>query len=489
MAALRGSSLLLVLGICGCGPMATPLGFRQSETAPGLPREPQPATIVRAKPNASSLPARPSADGIIQASATEFVPAANAAVTPPANTGVTAPADVDDYVRLALQRNPRLARATFAIDAAKGRYIQAGLYPNIELSENWEDIGDRTGPGGIWTNRLTQTFVTGRKLSLSQRVVAAEVDQSSLTLMAERYAVIGGVRTQFYEVLALQRRLEILHRLLGLAEESVKYGQSLLENKQIARLDLVQLEVERERYRAEAEAVERELPSVQRRLAAAVGDPRLAIGKISGPYETLPSYDQERTIELVLAAHPEVRHAQVGVERAQAALRRARVEPIPNLTAFAGYEKQNENRSNDFQMGLSAPIPVWNRNQGNIRAAQADLGVAVHEVGRVENVLLDRVAVAFRAYAAARQRAERYRADIIPRAEETYDLSLKAFKGGQFEYLRVIQSQRAVAEARLEYNKSLGDAWKAAAEISGLLLEESWPGPVVLPAPRPAPQQ
>jgi cobalt-zinc-cadmium efflux system outer membrane protein len=123
--------------------------------------------------------------------------------------------------------------------------------------------------------------------------------------------------------------------------------------------------------------------------------------------------------------------------------------------------------------------------------------MAVQNVGRVENELAERLATALRTYGATRERAARYRTEILPRAEETYKLSLEAFKGGQFEYLRVIQAQRAVAEARLELNRSLGEAWRAAAEISGLLLEESWPGPppgpaagpVLLPAPQSVPPQ
>ena len=103
--------------------------------------------------------------------------------------------------------------------------------------------------------------------------------------------------------------------------------------------------------------------------------------------------------------------------------------------------------------------------------------MAIQDVGRVENDLAERVATALRAYSAALKLAEQYRTEILPRAEETYKLSLEAFKGGQFEYLRVIQAQRAVAEARLEYNRALGEAWRAAAELSALLLEEWWPGP------------
>ncbi len=411
------------------------------------------------------------------------------------------PVRVDDLVQLAVGANPRLGRATFAIDAAQGRQVQAGLYPNPTLGANWDEIGDRTGPGGILNiPRVTQEIVTAKKLSLSQAVAGREVDQAVLGLMRERYALIGSVRGAFYDLYALEKRVAALDELVGLAGEATKTGQTLLDNKQIARLDLVQLEVELARFRSQAEAARRELPGARKRLAAVVGDPRLPIGSADGPFDVLPPYDPDRTLELVLATHPEVRSARVGVERAQAAIRRAEVEPIPNVTVTAGYVKQYENRSNDFSFGLSAPVPTWNRNQGNIRAAKAELGMAIQEVGKTENELAERVAVAHRTYAAALKLAEQYRTDILPKAEETYRLSREAFKGGQFEYLRVIQAQRVVAEARLESVRALGEAWRAAADLSALLLEEWWPGPppavpgpgagpARLPLPQPEPQR
>jgi cobalt-zinc-cadmium efflux system outer membrane protein len=77
------------------------------------------------------------------------------------------------------------------------------------------------------------------------------------------------------------------------------------------------------------------------------------------------------------------------------------------------------------------------------------VAVAIQEVVRVENDRAERVAIALRSYSSARTLAERYRTDILPKAEQAYKLSLDAFKGGQFEnYLRVIQAQRGVAEAR-----------------------------------------
>ena len=404
----------------------------------------------------------------------------------------TSPAQVDEWVQLALARNPRLGKATFAIDSAQGKHTQAGLYPNPVLAVTADELGDRQGPGGIITvPQVTQEIVTGRKLSLSQAVAAKEVDQATLALLRERYGVIGSVRSAFYDLYALERRIAVLDELTKLAGDAVKNGQTLLDSKQIARLDLVQLEVELSRFRSQAEAAKRELPGARKRLAALVGDPRLPVGTPAGPFDEVPGYDPERTLDTVLATHPDARSARVGVERAQAAIRRAEAEPIPNVTVSTGYTYQGQNKSNDWLLGLSAPLPTWNRNQGNIRAAKAELGVAIQEVGRVENELAERVATALRTYEASMKLAEQYRDDILPKAEETYRLSLEAFKGGQFEYLRVIQAQRAVAEARLEYNRVLGEAWKAAAELSGLLLEEWWPGPPPkiaapkLPLPKP----
>lgn len=430
----------------------------------GCAASPRPTELAR-------LPAAPSPVRAVE------LPIRQASFQEPAAKIADGPIQVDELVQLAVGRNPKLGKATFAIDAAQGKLVQAGLYPNPVLAVTADELGDRTGPNGIITApQVSQEIVTGRKLSLSQAVAAKEVNLATLALLRERYAVVGSVRAAFYDLYALERRIAVLDELAKLAGEAAKNGQALLDGKQIARLDLVQLEVELARFQSQAEAARQELPGTRKRLAALVGDPRMAIGPAAGPFDDVPAYDADRTLETVLATHPDVRSARVEVERAQAAVRRAEAEPIPNLTVSTGYTYQDQNKSNDWLLGVSAPIPVWNKNQGNIRAVKAELGMAIQDVARIENDLAERVATALRTYSASQKLAGQYRTQILPKAEETYKLSLEAFKGGQFEYLRVVQSQRAVAEARLEYNRALGDAWRAAAELSGLLLEEWWPG-------------
>jgi outer membrane protein, heavy metal efflux system len=384
---------------------------------------------------------------------------------------------LDDLVRIALDRNPRLGRATFAIDAARGRTLQAGLYPNPVLSATADELNDRQGRGGIITAPyVSQEIVTGGKLSLSQAVSAKEVDQATLALLAERYGLIAAIRAAYAEAYMLQRRVEILDDLARLAEQSAASGKKMLDGGLIPELDFLQLEIEQERVRANLESARKELTPVLRRLAATVGDPQLPVPRLAPFFAgDLPEYDLEAIRAVVTATHPTVRAAKVGVERAQLAARRAEVDWLPNVTVSGGYTRQNQNKSNDYSLGVSLPIPVWNRNQGNILAAAAEVGGAARDVGRVEIELAERVATAFRTFAAAKETADRYGKGIIPRAERSFQLSTAAFKGGQFEYLRVLQAQRALAEARLEYVRATGEAWRAAGEMSGLLLEEIWP--------------
>lgn len=389
---------------------------------------------------------------------------------------------------LAIQQNPRLARASFVVAAASGRAEQAGLYPNPTIGITFDELGDRTGPSGVNTlPLLSQEFVTAGKLRLSREAGLRLVDQETWRLMSQRYSLLADVRRKFYEALALQTRIEILRQMVDLAERSVERSNELLQAKQVARLDVVQLEIEVERLRADLEATERELPGAYRDLAAVVGDPHLLVHEVDGLLaDDLPSYDLDTVQSLVLASHPDVHAARHGVERARLLIERARREPIPNVSVDTGYVRQNQNRSDDFRIGASVSVPLWNRNQGSIRAAEAEYCEAQQQVRQVQNELTERLALAMRDYAAARRRAERYSTAILPRAKETYDLSRNAYQGGEFEYLRVLEAQRALAQAYLDYIRALGDGWKAAATLSGLTLEDAWPtaGVSVPPAPK-----
>lgn len=381
-----------------------------------------------------------------------------------------------ELIEMTVARNPRLAQVAWAIETARGQAIQAGLYPNPTVNVTGNELGDRTGPSGIWSVYTSQEIVTANKLDLSQAAALKQVDQATLNLMSERYRVFTDVRQAFFEAATLQNRSEILTNLVELAQQSTENAEKLLLAKEAAQIDVIQLEVDLERYRAELDATQQALPAAYRKLAASIGVQDLALPKLEADFEMLPpDLELEAVRTYILGVHPDVRSAMLGVERAQILVKRAEVETIPNITVGAGYTRQGQNRSNDGDFGVSLPFPLWNKNQGNIRAAKARVGEAINQVGQVQNDLVTQLATAYGSYTAARKRAERYKTAIIPKSQQTYELAFKAYQGGEFEYLRVLQAQRTVAEARLEYVRSLSEMWRSASAIAGLMLEDQWP--------------
>ncbi len=318
-------------------------------------------------------------------------------------------------------------------------------------------------------------IVTGGKLKIAKSAACKEVEQFEMQQHVKRLALLADVRKAFVGVLTLQNRIAVLKEIVELSHRATEQTERLLKSQLVSKLELRQLEVEENRFTAELESAEQELYPAFQRLAAVIGVPNLPVTTLTGSLESpLPEYSFDIIQPRVTEAHPETLAACLSVERAKLLHLRATKEPIPNVTLSTGYQRQSQNRSDDWLIGVSMPIPVWNRNQGNILATHAEICEAEQQVIRTKNDLSDRLASALRDYASSAKRAERYRTSIIPKVQEAYSLAVKAYEGGQFEYLRVLAAQRSLAETRLEYLRAQGEAWQAAALVSGLTMEESW---------------
>jgi cobalt-zinc-cadmium efflux system outer membrane protein len=376
---------------------------------------------------------------------------------------------------LALAQTPALAQADLDVQIAQGRAIQAGLYPNPTLMAIGDEMGGGKGmQGGIVTAPMvTQTIITAGKRKLDIAIANRKLDQAGLAVVRQRLELNIAVRQAFYEVLTARRRLSTLDELKKVTGQSVETTQKLLDAKQVALLDLLQVQVEHERVLAESEAAQRDAAASWRRLAAKIGLPRMEETALAGDLETaLPAFDYAKSQDFLVDNHPEVEYARVGITQAELMLRRERAEVFPNVSVGAGYVRSNHDKMDMWMFQVGAPVPLWNRNQGNILARRTEVSRSIREVERVQNDLTSRLATAYGDYAAAQARADRYAKKILPAARRAYEIAFAAFKGGQFEYLRVLQAQRAYQEAMLEYVRALGDAWRGASVIQGLLLIE-----------------
>jgi cobalt-zinc-cadmium efflux system outer membrane protein len=116
------------------------------------------------------------------------------------------------------------------------------------------------------------------------------------------------------------------------------------------------------------------------------------------------------------------------------------------------------------------PLPVFDRNQGNIRRAQAEVIDATQEVQRLELQLRNRLATVFQRYDSARQQVESYSQNVLPTAKESLDLIVSGYRQGEFPYLTLLTAQRTYFRVNLTYLESLRDLHTSTIGIEGLLL-------------------
>ncbi|HEY3393401.1 MAG TPA: TolC family protein, partial [Lacipirellulaceae bacterium] len=220
-------------------------------------------------------------------------------------------------------------------------------------------------------------------------------------------------------------------------------------------------------------------------LSAFVGAPELAPSELedSLDFNTQAGLDRDAALENLLSRSPQLEFARAEVTRDQIALRRECVEPIPNIhvRAETGYNFEAEETVAGVEVGLR--LPIFDKNQGTILQAQAELTRAQAEVERVELMLRKRFAHVFVDYEASRESAEAYRNSILPKAEEVYRENLSSFHERRAAWPQVVDARREYFELYETYLDNLLEARRAEAKLTFFLLEDGLAQP-----PEPTPQ-
>lgn len=382
------------------------------------------------------------------------------------------PLTLEQLEKIALDRNPTLTQADALVEAAKGRKKQAGTGPNPILHYHAEEVGV-AGTAGQHGPRVEQTILTAGKLRRARQVRAEEQEQAEALVQGQEIGVLLGVRELFYQALAAQQRVELRTRLLNIATETLTTTREL-QNVGLAReTEVLQAQVEADRARLALVQAEAQRGRVWRQLGAMAGDPVLTTPRpLLGSLETLPAaIDPGTEVRRLVDESPAIRLAEAGVTRAAAVLRRQRAERAPNVNLAAGPSYDFETRDVIGEVDVALPLPLVNRNQGNIRAAAAEVQRAQAEVQRVELSLQSRFGPAFELYEANLRTTQDYRERVIPTATRAYELSLEAYRRGAESFDQVLQAQRTLFQAQADYVDALQEVQTAVVRIRGFFQE------------------
>ncbi len=383
------------------------------------------------------------------------------------NAAARPPMHLQEFQQFALAGNPSLKEANALVKQSAAQARQAGLYPNPSIGYQGEQIRGGDFGGGEQGAFVEQTFMIGGKLGLRRNVYEQQRREDELGASEQRYRILSDVGQGFYSALARQEIVNTRGRLLSIARDAAETAHQLANVGQADAPDVLQAEVEAEQAEIDYTTAQREYMQAFRSLAALVGKPDLAMSSLEGDFEHPPQINSDEIVDQIVRDSPSVKRAQQDIVRAEAQIRSAKRESVPDLQVHAGMQQNFEpiGEFNRRAVGLQGfvtagiSLPLFNRNQGNVAVAEAELERAHANVARIQLSLRQGTQPLLQVYLSSQMEAARYKDEMIPRATRAYQLYRTKYQQMGAAYPQVLVSQRTLFQLQVEYIRALERVW------------------------------
>ena len=384
------------------------------------------------------------------------------------------------FLAIARRQNPTLAQAGAAVTRAQQQAKQAGLAPDPSIGYSGDHIRGGSYHGGEQGAFVQQNFVLGGKLGLRRNVYAQQAKEDAIGVTEQQYRVDSTVEQAFYRALTAQATVVIRQRMLKVALDAEQTAHQLSNVGQADAPDVLQSEVEAEQAQVDFVTAQHTFLSAFSELAADAGSFSMLAAPLEGDIEAPPQLDTAQQTATILENSPQLARARQAVAVAEAQLKSARREPVPDLKVKAGewYSGEDLGSSSTKEAGpmsfaeAGIELPLWNRNQGNVGAAKIQVELAQAEVTRTHLVLTGEADMLAQNYLSSRFAAERYRTELLPRARRAYQLFVIKYQQMAQAYPQVLVSQRTLFELQAGYLQALGQQWEAAVALQNFTLSE-----------------
>lgn len=374
-----------------------------------------------------------------------------------------APLSLDAAIALALKAHPSLRAAAHDVAAQEGALAQAGALPNpeLELLREGERADTRTT-----TAQLAIPFELGGKRAA--RIDAARQDGrlATLELAALRTQLRADTAAAFHEVVAATERRRMAQELAELAASAADATQRRVEAGKISPVDATRARVAHAGARIDLVQAERELESARIRLAALWGgDPRTLEVQVPATLELPRAVPLEQLLARLEEA-PDLQRARLRIDQREALARVEQSRRMPDVTLIVGTRREGRDERNQAVVGVSVPLPLFNRNQGAVREALRRVDQARDEREAEQLRVRAELAQAHARLSAALEEATLIASDILPGAEQAYRAARRGFEAGKFGFLDVLDAQRTLFQSKNQYLNAVAESRRAQADIA-----------------------
>jgi cobalt-zinc-cadmium efflux system outer membrane protein len=361
--------------------------------------------------------------------------------------------------------------AEAVLEENQGRQVAAGAYlnPTVSGSAGRGSIRDpRTGVSiAERTITVEQPLEWPGKRMARQRAADAGFSGALAGMEEAKVSLMAEVKSAFFQLLFAQQDAELAGDNLKTVEEFVKLISARVETKESPKFELVKATVELQKAQKDLARADNALLVARTNLNRVTGK---AVGEhfsIQGEFEAIRSgLDRAALTEQALNHHPTLRRQEKAVEQAQFALEHERAARIPNVSVIGQYHREAGDES--VMAGLSLPVPIWYRRQGEIGTAMGTHHRAQAERIRVQHELEQAVTQFFQEMQTAQRQIQVFEKGLLYQAKEALDIAQFSFRNGVASLLEVIDAQRVYRQTLLEFAQA-----RAAYSLAFVRLEQA----------------
>ncbi|NWC69868.1 TolC family protein [Pseudomonas sp. P7758] len=365
---------------------------------------------------------------------------------------------LESALQTAFANNPDMAAAQWEIDIAQGGRQQAGLIPNPVAS--W-DAEDTRRNSRTTTVKLSQTLELGGKRGARIDVATRAQEAAALTLEQRRNGLRAEVIDGYYGALRAQERLDLAQRSLALAERGLVVASGRVTAGKTSPVEATRAQVQLSEIRLEFNRAQMGLTDAYRRLAASTGAASTDFQAVATQAQAAPALPSPAQLLARLEQTAELRLAELQIVQGEAALGLEKAQRIPDLDVSIGSQYDASVRERVNVVGVSMPIPLFNRNQGNVLAASRRADQARDLRNAAELRLRTETRQALDLWQTANTEVRSFNQQILPAAQSAVDSATRGFEMGKFNFLDVLDAQRTLIAARTQYLAATAQATEA----------------------------
>lgn len=386
---------------------------------------------------------------------------------------------LENAVRLAIDRNPILAAAKTEIQEAEGDKIAASKRLNPAFSLQFEDYPISTHPGPFFdvqeiTSRIDYEIERGGRRRLRTEAASRALEAQKLSYQDQTRLMRLQVERAFFQTILAKSNLEAANLILEQVEHTISLNRVRYKEGDISALDLNRIEVEKLKFQDDVFQADLALRNSKSSLLALLNAPDLAqdfdaIGTLPVDYRNPepglpPQASLSELVQMALKQRPDIAARVEEHRRADTETRLQRALRSPNFTVGGGYKRNLTD--NTVVFGITIPLKIFNRNEGEILHADAEKMRAGYLVAAVQkDVQLD-VQKANNAVEVNRQRVEYIKTQQLKRAEEASRVTLQSYNLGGATLIDYLDAQRTYRDALRIYNQALFDERISLYELS-----------------------